>query len=70
MWIEPHIHLNANKNGPNIQYPMVVCVLCNPACVFSLDINNLELPVILVDLNCSCFCIPRQRAHFTNFPAN
>jgi len=66
--ISMHIHLNANENGPNMQYPWAVCVLCTPECVFSLDINNLELPDILVELSCSCFCIPRQKNPVHKFP--
>lgn len=46
--ISMHTHLNANENGPHIQHPWAVCVLCSPECVFSLDIKNLELPDIYV----------------------
>ena len=66
--ISMHIHLNTNENGTNIQYPWAVSVLCTPECVFSLDINNLELPDIVVELNFSCFCIPRQKSPFYKFP--
>jgi hypothetical protein len=66
--ISMHIHINANENGTNIQYPWAECVLCTLECVFSMDINNLELPDILVELNCSCFCIPRQKSPFYIFP--
>lgn len=67
--ISMHKHLNANENGPNIQYPRAVCVLYTPACVFSLEINNLVLPEIMIELNCSCFCIPRQKSPFYKFPS-
>jgi len=66
--VSMHIHFNANENGQNIQYPWAICVLCAPECVFSLDINNLELPDILVELNCSCFCISRQKNPVHKFP--
>jgi hypothetical protein len=62
------IHINANENGPNMQYSWAVCVFCTPECVFSLDINYLELPDILVELKCSCFCIPRQKSPVHKFP--
>jgi hypothetical protein len=38
-----------------------------PECVFSLDINNLELPDIFVELQ-SCFSNPRQKSPFYKFP--
>jgi len=63
-----HTHLNASENGPNIWYPLAVCVLCSPECVFSLDNKNPELPDILAELNCSCLCIPRQMSPFYKFP--
>ena len=66
--ISMHTHLNASENWPNIWYPLGVCVLCSPECVYSLDNKNLELPNILAQLNCSCLCIPRQMSPFYKFP--